>query len=55
MCRLLDVDLIPEVAELIGYSVLVLRGRQRRVRLLLNHFVLLLQLLTQLIDLERGG
>ena len=50
----LDVDLIAEVPELIGYSVLVLRGRQRRVRLLLNHLVLLLQLLAQLIDLERG-
>ncbi len=48
----LDVDLIPQLGELVGQPVLVLGRAQGGLGLLLNHLVLLFQLATELINLE---
>ena len=47
----LDVYLVPQFAQFVCNPILVLRGRQRRLRLLLDHLVLLLELLSELVDL----
>ena len=48
-----DVDLVSHLVELVGDAVLVLGGRERGLRLLLDHLVLILKLAPQLVDLRK--